>query len=127
MGVSSLQLEANTLPNIPLVVGDLSDGLTNKVNLATAKSIVVVTEDEMINTQIGLMAQEENPHSVLIIRTSDSCFSDDIQALLQKAKVLCVYALAAEVFVAAAFGEKILDLIRLNDQTILVKKGSPRN
>lgn len=36
------------------------------------------------------------------------------------AKVLSAYALSAEAFVATVFGENVLSLIRLNEQTVLV-------
>lgn len=51
---------------------------------------------------------------------TDPRFSDNLARILPHAKVLCVYALVAEAFAAAAFGENILDLFRLNDETILV-------
>ncbi len=50
----------------------------------------------------------------------DPRFSENVARLLPYARVLNVYALAAEAFAAAAFGENILNLFRLNGQTTLV-------
>lgn len=119
VGVSNVALEPSALPQMPLVISDLTNALT-KVNLDTAKSVVVATDDEMANLEIGLMAHAANPDSALVIRTFDPRFSDNLARLLPHAEVLCVYALAAEAFAAAAFGENILNLFRLNEQTILV-------
>ncbi len=119
VGVNNTPLESTLLPNMPLVLGEPSSTL-NKVNLATAKSVVVMTDDEMLNLEIGLMAHAANPDCALVIRTFDPRFSDSIDRLLPYAKVLCAYGLAAEAFVASAFGEHVINLLRLNEQTILV-------
>jgi Trk K+ transport system NAD-binding subunit len=123
VGVDNVSLEANVLPQMPLVVDDWSNALS-QVNLATARSVVVATNNEMLNLEIGIMAQNINPKIPVIIRTSDFRFSHDIEQLLPKAKItakiLCIHAISAEVFVGTAFGENILELLRLNEQTILV-------
>ncbi|XHX77515.1 MAG: NAD-binding protein [Stenomitos frigidus ULC029] len=118
VGVSNQPVEPGILPQMPLVVNELTNTLS-KVNLATAKSVVLATDDEMANLELGLMVHAANPHCALVIRTFDSRFSANIDRLLPYAKVLCAYDLAAEAFVAAAFGEKVLNLIRLNEQTVL--------
>jgi Trk K+ transport system NAD-binding subunit len=119
VGVSNQAIESSFLPQMPLVVNELTSTLS-KVNLATAKSVVLATDDEMANLELGLMARAANPNCALVIRTFDTRFSASIDRLLPFAKVLCAYDLAAEAFVAAAFGERVLNLIRLNEQTVLV-------
>ena len=56
----------------------------------------------------------------LAIRTFDPHFSDNLAQILPYVKVLCANAIAAEAFAAAAFGENVLNLLRLNQQTVLV-------
>jgi Trk K+ transport system NAD-binding subunit len=119
VGISNTPLEPTVLPLMPLMVGELATSLS-KVNLETAKSLVVATDDEMTNLEIGLMAHRINPHCAVVIRTFDPHFSASVDRLLPYAKVLCAYDLAAEAYVAAAFGENILSLIRVNQQTVLV-------
>lgn len=119
VGLASTELDPNTLPQMPLITGDFTEGL-KKANVATAKSVVVVTDDEMVNLEVGLMAHEANSASNLIIRTYEQRLSDNLSRLLPYAQVLCAYALSAEAFAGAAFGENILNLFRLNDRTILV-------
>jgi Trk K+ transport system NAD-binding subunit len=119
VGISSQPIAPAILPQMPLVVGDWASSLS-KVNLQDAKSIVVATDDEMSNLELGLMAHRANPDCALVIRTFDPRFSASIARLLPYAKVLCAYDLAAEAFVAAAFGENVLHLLRLNEQTVLV-------
>ncbi|MGV0023922.1 NAD-binding protein [Phormidesmis priestleyi] len=119
LGIHSAALETSVLPQMPLIVGNLTTTL-NRANLTTAKSIIAVTDDEVTNLEIGLMAYAANPTLNLVIRTFDPLFSDNVARLLPHARVLGAYALAAEAFVAAAFGENVINLFRLNNQTMLV-------
>lgn len=119
VGVHTKDLEPGILPQMPLVLGNINNALT-KVNLQTAKSVIVLTDDEVANLEIALKARTVNPQANLVIRTFDPRFSENVARLLPYARVLGVYALAAEAFAAAAFGENILNLFRLDNQTILV-------
>ncbi|MEB3294175.1 MAG: NAD-binding protein [Synechococcales bacterium] len=119
VGVSSSDLDATILPEMPLVTGKLINALA-KVNLATAKSLLVVTDDEVGNLEIGLMAQDLNPDLNLVIRVVEPQFSQNIARLLPHAKVFAANALSAEAFAAAAFGENILHLLRFDEATVLV-------
>jgi Trk K+ transport system NAD-binding subunit len=119
VGISPQPIDADILPQMPLVIGDATNALS-KVNLATAKSLVVLTDDEVTNLEIGLLARTVNPTIQLVLRTLNPRFNRSIGRLLPYAKALEVHALAAEVFAAAAFGENILGLFRFNNQTTLV-------
>jgi Trk K+ transport system NAD-binding subunit len=114
---------APLLPKVPVIMGDVITALP-KVNLATAKSVIVVTDDQMLNLEVALMARsaaQQLDRSIdLVIRTYDQRFRDNLSDFLPDAKALAAYELAAEAFAGAAFGENILGLFRLNDQTILV-------
>ncbi len=119
VGVNNTDLEDDTLSQMPLIVGNIQNAL-NKVNLATAKSVMVLTDDEIANLEIALMARVINPACKLVISTVDPRFSKNVAQLLPHAHTLGVYTLAAEAFAAAAFGENILELLHLNNQTTLV-------
>jgi Trk K+ transport system NAD-binding subunit len=122
VGISNQNLDADILPEMPLVVGDatIASAALAKVNLPTAKSLVVLTDDEVTNLEIGLLARTVNPDIQLVLRTQNPRFNQSLGRLLPYAKVLEANALAAEAFVAAAFGENVLNLFRLNNQTTLV-------
>ena len=111
--------DPNHLPDIPLFTGDLDESLS-KVNLSSAKSIIATSEDEMLNVEMGLKAQKINPKSSLIIRTFGQRLSENLAQMLPKSQIISAYAVAAEAFAGAAFGENILDLFRLHNQTVLV-------
>lgn len=119
VGITSQSLEPDVLPTMPLVTGPIGDGLEH-INLARAKSVVAVSDDEMQNLELGLMAHRVNPHCRLIIRTYDQIFTDKVAQLFPQAQVLCASALSAEAFAGAAFGENVVGLFRLYQQTVMV-------
>ncbi|NCJ08118.1 potassium transporter TrkA [Synechococcales cyanobacterium C] len=107
------------LPRLPLLASTTPESLT-LANLATAKSVVAVTADEIENLELGLNAHRTNPNCGLVIRTYDQRFTEKIRRLFPYAQSLCTSALSAEAFVAAAFGENVLSLFRIDQQTILI-------
>lgn len=119
VGLNNTALDTNVLPDLPMIVGDFTACL-KKAYLQTAKSVLVATDDEMLNMEVGLMAHAVNPTGGLVIRTFEQGLSNNLAQMLPDAQVLCAYALAAEAFAGAAFGENIASLFRLNNQTILV-------
>jgi Trk K+ transport system NAD-binding subunit len=119
VGIHSSPLSPEVLPQMPLVIGNFKQSL-GQVNLETAQSIIVMSDDEVTNLELGLMARAMNPNCNLVIRIFDPGFAENVAQLLPGARVLGAYALAAEAFSAAAFGENILSLFRLHNRTTLV-------
>ena len=111
--------DVNLLPKMPLLKGALERTLT-EANLTEAKSVIVATDDEMLNLEVALMARSANPRSQLAIRTYGQRLSNHLEKMFPEAQILCTYAVMAEAFAGAAFGENILSLFRLYNQTILV-------
>ena len=109
----------SVLPQMQLLIGNFIDNL-QKIDVANAKSVVVVTDNEDDNIDIGLKAYKANPNCTLIIRTFDDRKTNEIKEYLPYAKVINDYELAAEAFVSNAFGKHILWMLRMNEQTILV-------
>ncbi len=111
------------LTQVPLLIGNIVEELS-AANLATAKSIIAVTDDQMLNLEVALLASEKNLEGTRIfspvVRTRSQSFSDNLGALMPQAKAFCPYALSAEAFAGAAFGENILGLFRLSEQTNLI-------
>jgi Trk K+ transport system NAD-binding subunit len=119
VGISPHPLDADLLPKTPLLTGDVSASL-DRAYLATAKSVIAVSEDEIQNLEVGLLAHRLNPHCRAIIRTYDQQFTDRVAQIFPFAQVLCASAISAEAFAGAAFGEHVIGLFRLYGQTILV-------
>ncbi|TVQ47965.1 MAG: potassium transporter TrkA [Gloeocapsa sp. DLM2.Bin57] len=120
LGISFNQdFDRSILPKMPLIVGNLNEALA-KANLKKASSVVVVTDDEMLNLEIALMAKTANPRNNLVIRTDGQDLSNNLSKLLPEAKILEAYQLASEAFAGAAFGENIIAVCPIENQNILV-------
>ena len=115
---------------VPLLVGNVLKQLP-LANLASAKSIIAVTDDQMLNLEVALLTAEQTLNREPIgqrsyrvfspvVRTRNQEFSENLAALMPDAQTFCPYALSAEAFAGAAFGENILGLFRLSGQTILI-------
>jgi Trk K+ transport system NAD-binding subunit len=125
VGITTNLENPRLLPQTPLLVGNIIRELA-RANLATAKSLIVVTDDQMLNLEVALIAKEAqfmaDRQINAVVRTYDQEFGDKLQEILPGARALCAYALSAQAFAGAALGENILSLFRLsfNNRTILV-------
>ncbi len=121
VGVSfSSDLDRTMLPTMPLVVGNMKESLEEGVNLATAKSVVIVTDDDILNLEIALMSRRINPRSHLVVRAGGQALETALRDILPDADIVNPSMVAAEAFAGTAFGESINHVFQLNDQTILV-------
>ena len=114
-----IDTDAAFLPDLPIVTSNLTTALI-QANCATAKSVAIVTTDEILNLEVALMIQSVNPDSRLVLRTAGQHLSKLLPQILPQAQILDVHTVAAEAFAGAAFGENIINLFRFNNQTILV-------
>ncbi|MGB7248064.1 MAG: NAD-binding protein [Phormidesmis sp.] len=124
LSAQSFQSELSALSaQAPLLIGDILNQLPI-ANLATAKSVIAVTDDQMLNLEVALLASEQmlNQGRTFspVIRTRSQSFSHNLGAMIPQAQAFCAYALSAEAFAGAAFGENIVGLFRLSNQTILI-------
>lgn len=109
--------------DLPMLFGSITEKLP-QAHLESAKSLVLTTPDEMLNLEAALIArqateQRQSPIG-LVISIYDPTLTDDLRELLPRARPLCAYALAAEAFAGAAFGETMLGLFQIDQQTVLI-------
>ncbi len=117
--ITSSEVDSTLLPDVPIISGNINNAL-EKINLTKAQSLIAVTDDEMLNLELAMMTYAANPQSRLVIRTFEQSFSKNLAQLLPYADVLCANSISAEAFAAAAYGENVISLFRLNNQTVLV-------
>lgn len=114
----NLQVDVANL-EFPLITGEAQKSL-ELAHLDKAKSVVIVTDDDILNLELALMIKAININTNLVIRTNGDSLTENLSQLLPTASVIGAYEVAAEAFAGAAFGENILNLCRVKDQTILV-------
>ena len=125
LGVPMVGISRETLPersDFPLLLlidRDYHHAL-DRAGLDQASSVLAVTNNDILNLEIALIARRYNPRTRIVIRTSKHRLGTDLLRLLPGAHVFCTYAVAAEAFAGAAFGEKIISLWRWYGQTVTV-------
>jgi voltage-gated potassium channel Kch len=103
----------------PFVAGPLSAAV-ERLHLDTARSFVALPEDEVESLEAALTARAASPRCALVLRADDPGFRDHVAKLVAGVVPISAYALAAEAFSAAAFGENVHGLVHLDDETLLV-------
>lgn len=88
--------------------------------VATARSLIAATDDEVANLEVALTARRLSSRCGLVLRGDDASFSENVAKLVPGVRAIGMYALAAEAFVAAAFGERVRGLLHVGAQTVLV-------
>ena len=111
--------ERSDYPLQPLIDLDYRRAL-DRAGLSQASCVLAVTNNDILNLEIALIARRYNPRTRIVIRTAKQRLGTDLQRLLPGAHVFCTYAVAAEAFAGAAFGEKIISLWRWYGETVTV-------
>ena len=120
VGISRETLpERSDYPILPLIDRDYKRAL-DRAGLSEASSVLAVTHNDILNLEIALIARRYNPRTRIVIRTAKYRLGTDLLRLLPGAHVFCTYAVAAEAFAGAAFGEKIISLWRWYGETVTV-------
>ncbi|WP_253274166.1 TrkA family potassium uptake protein [Myxosarcina sp. GI1] len=104
---------------IPLICGNLIQSLS-LAHLERARSVVIVTDNDVYNLEAALMTRRIYPHLNLVVRTAGLRLRQHLHQLLPDARILDIHTLSAAAFAGAAFGENIISLFRWEKQTILV-------
>jgi Trk K+ transport system NAD-binding subunit len=118
VGISTEEFDSALLPAVPVINGDLHQCL-DKVNSATAASVMALTDNDVTNLELALMSAQINQECHLVIRTDDAEFGHNMSSLAPHMQAMSAYALSAEAFAAAALGERVLSLLRIGHQTVL--------
>lgn len=113
------QIDQSKWQDFPLIIGNVQESLDN-ANLHKAKSVIIATDDDIVNLEVALIAQSINSNCQLVIRTNTDNLTENLTNLLPQASVIGAYQVSGEVFASAAFGENILHVLRFTQQTILV-------
>jgi len=118
VAVSDVGLDHSVLPRIPVITGEPRENLA-KANCATAASVLALTDDDVSNLELALMAAQINESCRLVVRADDAEFGRSVMSLAPHTHAMSVYALSAEAFAAGALGENVLNLLRIGHETIL--------
>ena len=97
------------------ILGDArAESCLREAGIETAKGILIVTGDDLVNIQIAADAQRINPDISLIVRVFDHDLAERIGREMGVRDVLSPALLTAPVFTAAALGEEMLRAFTIN-------------
>lgn len=95
---------------VPVVVGDARDQkILQSVNIAKAKAIIAVTDNDLANLEAALTAREFNPKIRVVIRMFDQKLAKKIEKSLGIEGAYSSSARSARLFAQAAISGDILD------------------
>jgi Trk K+ transport system NAD-binding subunit len=119
--VDAAGIDGHALAGLPVVKGSgLDEDTLRVVHVAGARAVLAATPDEWVNLEIALQVRRLNADCRLVIRTQDPRFSENVADVVPGMQALCVPAIAARAFAAAALGGTVLDLFQLGRRTVYV-------
>jgi len=102
---------------IAIVFGDATQhSVLLKANVKKARALISVTNDDLVNFKIAIMAKELNPNLRTVIRAFDTAFSEKVTDLFDIDAAISTSAIVAPAFVATSYEDGII-------QTLKSKKG----
>jgi Trk K+ transport system NAD-binding subunit len=119
VGVSEKPVAEDVLRGLPIKFGPIADML-ERANIAAARSVVVVGDDQVANLETTLLARSLNPRCALVFRVGDHELAASVAALIPDSLGISESEIAAQAITGAAFDETILTAFHLPGRSILV-------
>ncbi|MCI4677233.1 NAD-binding protein [Rhodoblastus acidophilus] len=119
VGVSAEPVAEDVLRGLPVKTGPIPDALA-RANIAAARSVVVVGDDQVGNLETALLAHSLNPRCALVFRVADPDLARNVAALIPESTGISESEIAAQAIAGAAFDENILTAFQLLGRPVLV-------
>ena len=105
---------------IPVLIGDLgSPEVLVDANIAEAKSLIVATDDDLVNVELAVNAKELRPDINIVLKMFDQRLANKLQAAFGIRAAFSATALAAPAFAAASHCDTVLDSIHLGEHLLV--------
>jgi voltage-gated potassium channel Kch len=107
---------------VALHLGDARiDRLLREAGIATARAIIVTTNDDLTNTSIALDARRLNPDVTVVVRLFDQQLGAHLEKTIGVHHVFSTSAIAAPAFVGAALGERVRGTFDVAGDTCVIE------
>lgn len=107
--------------DIPILVGDArSAEILEKAGLARAKTIIICTNDDLMNLQIAARIRERSKGIRIVMRMFDDEFARSMADRFDISAVLSASLLAAPAFAGAAIGAEIIQTFKVEDRVLVM-------
>ncbi len=112
----------------PLLVGDARrDELLAQSNIAKARSIILASNDDLANLEIGLDARRMNPRIRVVLRMFDQNMADKIRDGFNIHIAMSQSAMSAPAFATAAIDGSIVNSFVVGDQLVVMQHWTVRD
>ena len=91
-----------------------------QANVPSARAVVAVTSDPLANLEIALLTRELNPRQRVVVRMSDANLAKTLRDAANVKLAFSTTALAAPAFVAALFGDRVLNIFLIEGHVLAV-------
>jgi Trk K+ transport system NAD-binding subunit len=91
-----------------------------QANAGTARAVIAVTHNDLINLEIALLVRELNPTQRVVLHLSEANLAQTLREAANIRLAFSVAVLAAPAFVAALFGDRVLNVFFVGDQLLAV-------
>ncbi len=104
-----------------VIVGDatVNEALL-RANAGTARAVIACTDNELANLEIGLLVRELNAKQRVVVRVADPYLAQVLREGANVRLAMSTSALSAPAFVAALFGDRVLNLFVIAGQPLAV-------
>lgn len=103
-----------------VILGDLhSSEILEEANIATAKSLIVATDDDLVNVELSVNAKELRPDINIVLRMFDQRLANKLQGAFGIRAAFSATALAAPAFAAASHCDTVVDSIHLGEHLLV--------
>lgn len=108
---------------LQFVVGDARDDHNLlKADIAHARTIIVVTNDDMTNVSIALDAKRLNPLIRTVVRLSDQDLASYLEKTMGIDRALCISSLCVPMFASAALGDRMRGSVEVDGRYHLIEE-----
>ena len=109
----------------PLFVGDARrEAFLSDANVASAKSIILATNHDMVNLEVALDARRINPRIRVVMRMFDQNIADKVREGFNIQVAMSQSALSAPAFVTASLEGDTVSSMVVGDQLLLIERWS---
>lgn len=91
-----------------------------QANTARARAVVAATNAPLVNLEIALLARELNPRQRVVVRMTDPNLAQTLREAAGIDLAFSTTALAAPAFVAALFGDRVLNIFLIEGRVLAV-------
>lgn len=104
-----------------VIVGDATvNESLRRANAGTARAVIACTDNELANLEIGLMVRELNAKQRVVVRVADPYLAQVLREGASVRLAMSTSAMSAPAFVAALFGDRVLNLFLIAGQPLAV-------